>query len=382
MARFPLVVAGLDVDALRESFDVVVAGAGFAGAATACALAAAGVRDVLVLEAEDQPGSHASGLNAALLRRLVPDPATGAALRRSARAMYDPAWNDAVGFERNGSMLLVGGDGGDLAGAVAEASSDGLACRSVSRDEAIARVPVLASATFDHALFTQDDAVVDIHALLWRYLAAARAGGAVIATACPITSVETDGTRVVAVSTPRGRVACRVLVDAAGAWANGLAALAGLPPLSMAPYRRHLVTTPPADFVDRSWPFVWDVAAGYYFRPEVGGLLMSPCDQSEAAPGPAMRDPAALVLLAEKLARHAPALAGLAVKHWWAGLRTITADGRFAIGWDPRLEGFFWVAGLGGHGMTGSAFAGEAAARLILGRDEPLAATVDPARLV
>ncbi|MBM4395261.1 MAG: FAD-dependent oxidoreductase [Deltaproteobacteria bacterium] len=350
-------------DRLPDSAEVVVVGGGFAGAATLSALAEAGVRDCLLIEAEDQPGAHSSGLNAGLLRQVVPDPVTGAVLRASASRI--------PGAHRKpvGSLLLLADGEADraLAGAAAEAAAAGLDCRVVARAEAARAVPPLAGAAFDRAIATASDAVVDVHGLLWEYLRAARDGGARVATGCRLLGVETSGGAVVAAVTSLGRVATRVLVDAAGAWANGVAGLAGLDPLPMTPFRRHLAVTPPVPFVDPGWPFVWHASAGWYFRPEVGGLLLCACDEDAAAPGAAVRDPAILEVLATKLAAGAPALAGLAVKHWWAGLRTITADGRFAIGPDPRLSGFFWVAGLGGHGVTGSAAAGRLAAAAITG---------------
>ena len=367
-------------DPLPSAADVVVVGGGFAGASTAFHLARLGVHDVVLLEGDDQPGTHASGLNAAMVRQLVPDRVTGAVLRASAAAMA-AEWAADVHWCGNGSLLLVGAEAeGGLLDAAREAAGAGLNCRIVDRAAAVARVPVLADVRFDAGIATGSDGVVDINALLWKYLSGAKAGGTRLVTSCPVEAVETAGGRVRAVVTPRGRVACRVLVDAAGAWANRVAALAGVAPLPMTPFRRHLVVTPPLDFVDAGWPFVWHVDAGFYFRPEVGGLLLSSCDQQVAEPGPTPRDPAVLEDLACKLAEHAPALAGLPVKRYWAGLRTLTADGRFAIGPDPRLDGFFWVAGLGGHGMTGSWAIGEIAASLVAGRPHPLAQTLEPAR--
>jgi glycine/D-amino acid oxidase-like deaminating enzyme len=365
------------------SADVVVAGGGFAGAATAFHLARLGVRDVVVIEADDQFGSQASGLNAAMARQVVGDAATGAMLRSSVAGFVD-AWARDAGFRPCGSLLLLGGEGEQgLLGTAREAAAAGLDCRVADRDEVVARVPVLEDTPFTAAISTASDGVVDIHALLWKYLGGARAAGASLAAACPVTGVETSGGRVVAVLTPRGRVACRLLVDAAGAWANRVAALAGLPPLPMTPYRRHLAVTPPVPGVNPGWPFVWHVGACFYFRPEVGGLLLSPCDQTPAEPGPSTRDPAAIEDLARKLARNVPALADLPVKRYWAGLRTITADTRFAIGPDPRLSGFFWVAGLGGHGMTGSWAVGKLAAELIAGAAPGAdAAPVAPARFL
>ena len=360
---------------LPTSADVVIAGGGFAGAATACMLAHQGVSDVVLLEAEGQFGEHASGLNAAMARQLSSDELTGEVLRRSVAiwTLRDGSWTDDLEFRNTGSLLLMGpGPSGDALRKAARAAADaGLDCREVKPGEAVAAVPVLEGAGFDTAIATGADGVVDIHGLLWRYLRAARAGGTRLFASCPVEAVEVQGGRVAAVRTPRGRIACRILVDAAGSWANRLAAMAGLAPLPMKPFRRHLVTTSPLPWVAADWPFVWHVTGDWYFRPEVGGLLLSPCDQSEAEPGRAVRDPAALELLAARLATGCPALAGVPIHRWWAGLRTITRDGRFAIGPDPRLDGFVWVAGLGGHGMTASAAVGEFAAARIAGAEGP-----------
>lgn len=370
---------------LPEQVEVVIAGGGFAGAATACFLARAGIVDVLVLEALDQFGEAASGLNASLVRQVSSDPVTGALLRASVKRIRDESWGEPVDVRWNGSLLLVEGDrGAPLLAAGRAAAAAGLDCVEVGLDEAVARVPVLSGAVVDRALWTPGDGVADISGLLWRYLREARSRGARLVTGCPVTAVEVAGGRVAAVRTARGRVGCRVLVDAAGAWANGLAALAGLAPLPFQPYRRHLVVTPPLSWVDGRWPWAWHVTDDWYVRPEVGGLMLSPCDQQAWPPGPAPRDPAVLEDLAEKLAARCPTLANLPVKHWWAGLRTLSTDGRFVLGPDPRLSGFVWAAALGGHGMTGSAAVGEVVASLVAGSavDADLAAALSPARFL
>lgn len=366
---------------LPRRAEVVIAGGGFAGAATAWALARLGVTDVLLLEGADQFGSEASGRNAAMARQLSSDPATAALLRQSVATFLDPDGDLAAEARRCGSMLLVEGAAGDAW--VAAAAATGGASRVISRDAALARVPVLDGARFDRAIATATDAVVEVSGLLWRYLRMARSRGARLVAGCPVTGIHVAAGRLTGVMTPRGDVACTVFVNATGAWANGVAGMAGLAPLPMAPYRRHLVTTPPLTWVDAGWPFVWHLTDDYYFRPEVGGLLLCACDQDPVAPGPARRDPAILETLADRLSWRCPRLAGVPVQTWWAGLRTISADGRFVIGPDPRLAGFFWVAGLGGHGMTGSAQVGAIAAAWIAGCDAgPVAPALHPGRLL
>jgi len=355
---------------LPSSADVVVVGGGFAGAAVACFLCRKGLTDVLVLEAESQFGQHASGLNAAMARQVTADPLTNEILSRSLSLLTAAGddWPDTVDLRPGGSLLLTAkGRGDGLLSAARTAAEKGLDCRVLDREGAMAMVPVLDPRAFDRAVYTASDGVVDIHGLLWRFLKTARKGGARLVTSCRMTGVESRDGRVTAVTTDRGRVTCRVLVNAAGAWGNRLAALVGLDPLAMTPYRRHLVTTPPLEVTDPGWPFVWDTTHDFYFRPEVGGLLLTPGDESPMEPGDTPRDPAVLEILADKLARYCPELSGIPVARYWAGLRTITRDSRFAVGWDGRMEGLFWVAGLGGHGMTASSAVGEFSADRILG---------------
>ena len=123
--------------------------------------------------------------------------------------------------------------------------------------------------------------------------------------------------------------------------------------------------TGPLRDVSREWPFVWDVSREVYFRPESDGLLLSPCDASEAPPGVPETDPAAADLLHEKLSLAFPSLSDVPLARTWAGLRIFSPDGRFMIGPDPALQGFFWAAALGGHGVTTSSAVGALAADLV-----------------
>jgi D-arginine dehydrogenase len=141
--------------------------------------------------------------------------------------------------------------------------------------------------------------------------------------------------------------------------------MVGAAELPLHPCRRHLFVSPPMDWVDTSWPFVWDVSHDLYFRPEGKGLLLCACDQQEMSACDPPVDASMEELLAEKIQRTMPALSRVSINRRWAGLRTLCSDGRFVIGWDAKLQGFFWVAGLGGHGVTTSSAVGALAADLI-----------------
>ena len=124
-------------------------------------------------------------------------------------------------------------------------------------------------------------------------------------------------------------------------------------------------------WVDRSWPSVWDLTHDVYFRPEPPGLLLSPCDADEAEPDGQGGETAAMELLADKLTRWLPRLAGISVARTFGGMRTFAPDGNFVLGEDPQLRGFFWCAGLGGNGMTLSAALGRIVAEAVMGREPP-----------
>lgn len=368
--------------------EVVVIGAGFAGLATAYELAGRGI-DVVVLEAEAIPGFHASGRNAAIARRLIEEPAVASlAVRGLERLRGLPS--EVPLFKQTGGLLLGDVPLIDRLHALARATpvlTDEV--RRLSPAEAFALVPALAGADFDAALFLPGDGVVDIHALL--SVLAGPLRGRVFYKA-QVEAIDVEAGRVRAVETALGRISCRVVVDAAGFQANRVAALAGLGPLPFRPVRRHLFVTAPTDRVAAGTPWVWEGTSrpgvgGWYFRPEGAGLLLCACDQTawgEHDPIDPPVDAGAREALADKFYRALPELREVRPARGWAGLRILTPDDRFVIGPDPRLEGFVWVAGLGGHGMTTACGVGELGALAALGEPlpAPFGGAFDPARFL
>jgi len=351
-------------------FDYVIVGAGFAGAATAYHLARAGVSRILLLEQESIPGFHSSGRNAAMLRQCVSEPDLTELARAGAAFIHHQPddWPEPVPFKQNGSLLLASGGGWDKLQRDAEIGrqSGVVGIELWTPDQAKRHVALLKQAEFDGALWCSTDGIVDIHALLSGYLKYAAGNGAAIRYNCAVQAVHQNGGDI-ELSTSAGVVKAKVLVNASGAWANVVAQMAGATELPLKPCRRHLFVSPPLAWVDRSWPFVWDVSHDIYFRPEGDGLLLCACDQTELTPGDPPVDESVREMLAEKIDRYMPALGDVSIAKGWAGIRTLTPDGRFVIGWDPRVENLFWVAGLGGHGMTTSAAVGELAAQLLIG---------------
>lgn len=176
------------------------------------------------------------------------------------------------------------------------------------------------------------------------------------------------------------RIVAGAVVIAAGAWAEPLGAGCGAP-LPLEPRRRHLALLEPKSKLDGDAPVVWAVDDEVYLRPDSGGVLASPCDEERWKAELPPTSEAGLELLAKKLARVAPRFADASVRRSWACLRTFAPDRAPAIGPDPRVQGLHWLAGLGGHGMTGGVAAGEVLAAAFTGKAHPLAQTLNPARL-
>ena len=340
---------------------IVVVGAGLAGAATACHLARLGGCDVVVCEAEKEAGRHASGAAAGMVRQVVASPRMAEFASRSAREYAERAGErGGLRFTPSGSLLL--GRRSDLADLLASSGVPGATIMG-PRDVHVEFDPI-DPATELHAIATPTDGLIDVRSLLDHYLSEAERHGASVRYDSPVRDVRVAGGRVVGVETDTESLAADVVVNAAGAWAARLARLAGAEPLALSPRRRHVFVTAKDGSVDPGWPFVWDVETEWYARPDGHSLWLSACDETPCEPEDLAVDEEARRSLVSKLRERAPDLARMRLARTWAGLRTFASDGEFIIGWDRRLRGFLWVAGLGGHGVSASWAIGEEAARL------------------
>ncbi|MFN7998478.1 MAG: FAD-dependent oxidoreductase [Bryobacteraceae bacterium] len=349
------------------SVDVVVIGGGFAGVSTAAALAREGLTDGLILEREVICGSHASGRNAAIARQVELDPILSTLALRGVRALKEKVANGQPILRRTGALYLMQ--------ATSQFQTDTLRAQLEGKQthaqwfstvEARRLFTFLEAFTFDHAIWSPADGVVDIHALLSDLLMEARCHGLKSVTGRPVESLIIDKSVVRGVRTADGEIYCRIVVDATGAWAGRLGRQAY--PLPLRSYRRHLFVSDRRGLIGGDDPVVWDLDIGYYVRPEGPGLLLCPCDETIYPPGVPAIDFEAEMLLADKLTNYVPKLADIALRRRWACLRTFTPDRRPLIGWDPDLKGLFHVSGLGGFGVTTSLAVGELASARICNR--------------
>lgn len=342
-----------------KRYDAVVIGAGFAGAATAWWLKREGA-EVLILEQEEVPGTHASGRNAGIVRQAAEDTPTTLLCARGAAFIGAPpaGFHDQPLLAPTGGYLLASGaDVPHLAEFQKRLWSAGVESQIGSRASALEHCPLLDSATFDQTLFTPSDGAADIHALLAGYL-----HGIEVRTGEPVLGFEGVGRKIQTVRTAKGAYAADWVVLAAGAWSGELAREAGALGFELQPRRRHLVYTKPREGQSSPSPYLWFLGPPFYVRPETGGWLMSPCDEELFAPCAPPSHPEAELWMAERLKGALPSLSKTLVAKVWAQLRTFAPDDRFVVGPDPRLTNLCWVAGLGGHGMTSSAAVGELAA--------------------
>jgi D-arginine dehydrogenase len=369
--------------------DVLVIGGGFAGLSTAYALAKKGVKRIVVIEGEKKLGGHSSGRNAGMIRQAIAELVT-ARLAKDGRDRLARAerkfWGD-IGFEPNGSLLLSESKAsGELEATERTLRRIGVASRWLSRHEAERKVPILKGAEFSRALFCPSDALVDIKALLAGFLKALRYHKVKVLCGVKVRLIEKKKGGFL-VTGSHGKFFSKRIINAAGAAAGLIAEKAGAARVPLVPYRRHLFQSGPFRKAAAKWPFVWDVSRNFYFRPVGPSLLLSPCDRVAvtkryAARGREKVDAHMKRILFQKMKAFRADFGGLTIKEGKSGLRTMTSDGRFVIGEDPKLKDFYWVAGLGGHGVTTCFSVGEFAAASILNgkRDKSLVKALSPER--
>jgi D-arginine dehydrogenase len=352
-----------------SSPDVVIVGAGLAGCSVAWHLA--GDRSVLLLEQGEQAGAEASAQNAGMVRRMGEDPYERLLATRTHAWLEDPGedWAGLDPSQRTGAVLGLAEEPHELHDAASHLRALGVRVEACDRPAEIA--PALRGADVAFAWHLPDERVADAHSMIQGFLGGARRRGATLRTGVQVTGLRRDGARVVGVQTTDGPIDAADVVLAGGAWAGPLLAGIGLHRPLVA-LRRSLLQTAPHPLSSPDHPWTWLDDVGVYARPEAGGFLVSGCDEAidPPSPGPGSRgsvEPFARALAAHKLARHLPALGGVAFRGGWTGLRTFAPDRRPLLGPDPAAPGLHLAAGLGGFGVTCAYAVGEAVAGWLRG---------------
>jgi D-arginine dehydrogenase len=374
-----------------EVFDVAIVGAGMAGASLAYFLAQPGAGAplrVLLLEREAQPGFHSTGRSAAMFEESYGPPAVRA-LTRAGRGFFElppRGFGEGPLITPRGALFIAAADRlAPLQQLQATLQAEGVAAQMLATAEARALCPVLRPEAVAAAVLDPGAADLDVHRLHQGFLRGARAGGVQLVCSAGVQALEhaPAGWRL---DTTAGRFVAQQVVNAAGAWADELGALAGLAPIQLQPKRRSaFVFDPPADLPTRDWPLVTDIDESFYFKPEGALLLGSPANTDPVPPHDVMPEEIDIATGIHRI-EAATTLQIRRPRRSWAGLRSFVPDGELVIGAEPTSETFFWLAAQGGYGIQTSVGAGRLAAALLRRRslpdwaDAPLLRALSPRR--
>ncbi|WP_411885380.1 NAD(P)/FAD-dependent oxidoreductase [Polaromonas sp. YR568] len=352
---------------MRE-FDILIVGAGIAGASLAWRLA--GQRSVALLEREDQPGYHATGRSAAMFMESYGPPMVRA-LTRASRAFYErPPEGFAPDLMQPRGVLYLAthGQEKELAHTRKELSPSCPGLATLDAGTTLAHVPCLRPEVVHGALYDAGAQDMDVHALHQGFLRGFRRkaeGDGELHTSAGVTRATHDG-RCWTVELDDGQtLRARTIVNAAGAWADELAAVFGARPIGLVPHRRSAFTFKAPEGVDPSpWPAVVGVDESYYFKPDAGQLLGSPANADATLPHDVVPEELDIAMGIHQI----ESVSTLTIRRpasTWAGLRSFVPDGEMVIGQDDACPGFFWLAAQGGYGIQSAAGASALADALL-----------------
>ena len=372
---------------IRSQPDILVIGGGIAGASAAAELAR--THRVLVLEAEAAPGYHSTGRSAAVFSESYGNRAVRALTRASRDFFHEPpAQFSSYPLLKRRSWLRVASLA-QRAALEAFLATDDVALRvqRIAPEEVLALSPLLRPETAAAGgAIERQAADIDVDALHQGYLRLLRQRGGTLLTGAQITALARTGGEWHLESTA-GAFEAGVVINAAGAWADPVAMLAGIAPMRIQPCRRTAVLVELAgEPIANDWPLTIDIEEAYYFKPDAGLLLISPADETPVEPCDAQPEELDVAIAIDRL--EAATRASVArVRRKWAGLRSFAPDRAPVIGFDAAVPGFFWLAGQGGYGIQTAPAAAALAAALVRDEAKPPelasfdAAAVSPARL-
>ena len=246
--------------------------------------------------------------------------------------------------------------------------------RLLNTQEACEYVPVLRSEKILGGIYEPDASDMDVHSIHQGYLRGAKKNGAQLICDAQVTQIKRSG-QVWQVQAGDHQYEARVIINAAGAWADAVAAMAGVLPIGLVPKRRSaLIFEPPTGLNCGAWPMAIGIDESWYIKPDAGKLLGSPANADPVAPHDVQPEELDIAMAIDRI----QTMTTLEIRRpirTWAGLRSFVADGDLVAGFDPQVENFFWVAAQGGYGIQTSAAMGECCADLVRHQELPSHAT-------
>ena len=348
---------------MEGHFDIAVIGGGIAGLSLAAELAPEA--NVVVLEAEDQPGYHATGRSAAIFAQNYGSRLIRALTAWSASAYGSPG--DGVLSPRGLIRIAQPHQEGALHALYREMAAD-CALTWLEAEEVLMRVPLLRPGWAACGFANEHAADMDVAAIMAGYMKRVTAAGGRILPSFRVRTLKRGPGSWIIRCDSRRNVAARILVNAAGAWADQVAFSAGAAPMGLVPRRRSAVAfDPPTGVTVVGIPMVVDADERFYLKPEGAGLMASPCDETPATPGDSRPEEIDIAVCIDRI-EQAFALKIRRPSATWSGLRTFSPDGDPVCGWDMAVPGFYWLAGQGGYGVQTAPALARIAADDLLGR--------------
>lgn len=355
-----------------RAFDVAVIGGGIVGASIAHALA--GHCRVLLLEAEDSNGYHATGRSAALYAPSYGPPSVRA-LTRASRGLFESAPGEfcanPILTPRGALFVGTAEQRDDVARLHAQLTAERGGPALLDAAAARALVPVLRKEAAASAVYDRQALEIDVDQLLQSFLRGARISGTELRKTARVVGLVRRG-NVWTIKLESGEsTAVPIVVNAAGAWVDKVAALAGVAPIGIEPRRRSaFLFDPPGHIPCQEWPAVIAIDESWYFKPDAGLLLGSPANADRVAAHDVVAEDIDIATGIYRI-EEATTLSITRPRTTWAGLRSFVADGEPVCGFDGEHPQFFWAAAVGGYGIQSAPAFGRLCASLILGNDLP-----------
>lgn len=334
-------------------YDFVVIGAGIAGASVAAELAADA--DVLLLEAESQPGYHSTGRSAAMYVPAYGPPAIRALTRASGPFFQSPpdGFSETPLLHQRNILMIAREDQRDAtAEFIADAGGD-VALQMVEGDGLAAVQPLLRSGYARHGVIDSSGSEIDVNALHRGFLRLMKSRGGRLVTGRPVATLR-RAAGIWHISAGDRELRTPVIINAAGAWADEIGRMAGAEVIGLVPKRRTavMIAAPPDIDSDRM-PMTIDMEEGFYLKPESGQFLVSPANEDPMPPCDVQPDELDVAICLDRIER-AFDMPISRPQSKWAGLRSFVADKTPVAGFSDVVDGFFWLAGQGGYGIQTS----------------------------
>ncbi|MBZ9871835.1 FAD-binding oxidoreductase [Mesorhizobium sp. BR1-1-9] len=344
---------------------IVVIGGGIAGLSLAAEVA--DWAEVTLIERESQPGYHASGRSAALFTETYGNRVVRALTLASRRALFDGGF---VAHQRGALHVGRADDGAAVDRLGDELQAMVPSVRRLSAAELQALVPVIDSQTTCGGVYEPGAVDVDTGKMLAACASALKAKGGIMRTGEEVREIVHTGNGL-RVATSAGAYPADIVVNAAGAWVDVVAGLAGLTGLGFQPKRRTaFLFDPPAGVDIAGWPLVVDLHEQFYFKPDAGRLIGSLADETDSEPCDAWPEDIDVAIAVDRIEQATSMRIGRPSTPW-AGLRTFAPDRTPVAGFDPRLPGFFWLGGQGGYGFQVSLTLARLGSALMRGQPLP-----------